>query len=68
MFFKIIAQVKGVPQFDISIKDTQVYSLKSGWNNIADQAFLEVVIFLMDGSVSICFHDTGNGDPAILFH
>ncbi|KAF9683596.1 hypothetical protein SADUNF_Sadunf04G0030300 [Salix dunnii] len=54
------------PLFDISIEGTQIYSLKSGWINHDDQAFTEALVFLTDGTASICFHSTGHGDPAIL--
>ncbi|CAL5412249.1 unnamed protein product [Camellia sinensis] len=55
------------PLFDVSVEGTQIYSLRSGWsNNIDEQAFVEALVFLTDGSVSLCFHGTGHGDPAIL--
>ncbi|XP_047325054.1 receptor-like protein 4 [Impatiens glandulifera] len=55
------------PLFDVSIEGTQIYSLKSGWSTHDDeQAFVEGLIFLTDGSASLCFHSTGHGDPAIL--
>lgn len=55
------------PLFDVSIEGTQIYSLRSGWSNSDDEeVFTEARMFLMDGSVSICFHSTGHGDPAIL--
>lgn len=54
------------PLFDISIEGTQIYSLQSGWTSHDDQVFTEAIVFLMDGTVSICFHSTGHGDPAIL--
>ncbi|XP_031279385.1 receptor-like protein 4 [Pistacia vera] len=54
------------PLFDISVEGTQIYSLKSGWSGHDDQAFAEALVFLTDGTVSICFHSTGHGDPAIL--
>ncbi|TKY71729.1 putative leucine-rich repeat receptor serine/threonine-protein kinase [Spatholobus suberectus] len=68
IFFGLVAQARATdePLFDISIQGTQIYSLKSGWTNQDDQAFTEAQVFLMDGSVSICFHGTGHGDPAIL--
>lgn len=53
------------PLFDISVEGTQIYSLKSGWSDHDDQAFAEALVFLRDGTVSICFHSTGHGDPAI---
>ncbi|KAL2341865.1 hypothetical protein Fmac_009805 [Flemingia macrophylla] len=68
IFFGLVAQARATnePLFDISIQGTQIYSLKSGWTNQDDQAFTEAQVFLMDRSVSICFHGTGHGDPAIL--
>ncbi|KDO77656.1 hypothetical protein CISIN_1g006035mg [Citrus sinensis] len=54
------------PLFDISVEGTQIYSLKSGWSDHDDRAFAEALVFLRDGTVSICFHSTGHGDPAIL--
>ncbi|KAK7331958.1 hypothetical protein VNO80_28703 [Phaseolus coccineus] len=68
IFFGLVAQtrVTDEPLFDISIQGTQIYSLKSGWTSQDDEAFTEAQVFLMDGSVSICFHGTGHGDPAIL--
>ncbi|XP_020230913.1 receptor-like protein 4 [Cajanus cajan] len=68
IFFGLVAQARATnePLFDISIQGTQIYSLKSGWTSQDDQAFTEAQVFLTDGSVSICFHGTGHGDPAIL--
>ncbi|XP_027932469.1 receptor-like protein 4 [Vigna unguiculata] len=68
IFFGLVAHttVTDEPLFDISIQGTQIYSLKSGWTTQDDQAFTEAQVSLMDGSVSICFHGTGHGDPAIL--
>ncbi|GKV00987.1 hypothetical protein SLEP1_g13590 [Rubroshorea leprosula] len=54
------------PLFDISIEGTLIYSMKSGWTKQEDQAFTEALVFLSDGTASICFHSTGHGDPAIL--
>ncbi|KAM1004839.1 hypothetical protein ACFX13_005030 [Malus domestica] len=54
------------PLFDISVEGTQITSLKSGWSTHDDQVFSEALVYLRDGSVSICFHSTGHGDPAIL--
>ena len=55
------------PLFDVSVEGTQMYSLRSGWsNNDNEQVFVEALVFLKDGSVSLCFHSTGHGDPAIL--
>lgn len=55
------------PLFDVSIEGTLIYSLPSGWSNHDDErSFLEALIFLKDGTASLCFHSTGHGDPAIL--
>uniref|UniRef100_A0A5B7APS0 Malectin-like domain-containing protein n=1 Tax=Davidia involucrata TaxID=16924 RepID=A0A5B7APS0_DAVIN len=54
------------PLFDVSVEGTQIYSLRSGWSNHDDEAFVEALVFLTDGSASLCFHSTGHGDPAIL--
>lgn len=55
------------PLFDVSVEGTQIYSLSSGWSNSDnEQVFAEALVFLTDGSVSLCFHSTGHGDPAIL--
>ncbi|XP_024987751.1 receptor-like protein 4 isoform X2 [Cynara cardunculus var. scolymus] len=55
------------PLFDVSVEGTVVYSLSSGWSNHDDeQAFVEALVFLEDGTASICFHSTGHGDPAVL--
>ncbi|KAG6573283.1 Receptor-like protein 4, partial [Cucurbita argyrosperma subsp. sororia] len=54
------------PLFDVSVEGTQICSLKSGWTNLDEQTFAEALVFLMDGSASLCFHSTGHGDPAIL--
>nr|AFK42489.1 unknown [Medicago truncatula] len=67
-FFALVAQARATnePLFDISIQGTQIYTLKPGWTTQDDQAFTEAQVFLMDRTVSICFHSTGHGDPAIL--
>ncbi|KAK6917596.1 Malectin-like domain [Dillenia turbinata] len=54
------------PLFDISVKGTLIYSMKLGWTHDDGQAFSEVLVFIKDRSVSICFHSTGHVDPAIL--
>ncbi|CAH2034153.1 unnamed protein product, partial [Thlaspi arvense] len=54
------------PLFDISIEGTQISSLKSGWSSNDDQVFAEALVFLLEGTSTICFHSTGHGDPAIL--
>ncbi|KAH1217266.1 Receptor-like protein 4 [Glycine max] len=68
IFFGLVGQSKDIsePLFDISIEGTQLYSLKPGWNYQIDQVFAEALVFLTNDSVSICFHSTGHGDPAIL--
>ncbi|XP_045811096.1 receptor-like protein 4 [Trifolium pratense] len=68
IFFGLVAQARATnePLFDISIQGTQIYSLKPGWTTQDDQPFTEARLFLMDRTVSICFHSTGHGDPAIL--
>ncbi|XAR59174.1 Non-specific serine/threonine protein kinase [Bertholletia excelsa] len=54
------------PLFDVSVEGTLVSSLQSGWSNHDDErAFVEALVFLDDGSASLCFHSTGHGDPAI---
>ncbi|XP_028796684.1 receptor-like protein 4 [Neltuma alba] len=62
----VTSRATSEPLFDISIDGTQIQSLKSGWTSQVDQVFAEALLFLMDGTVSICFHSTGHGDPAIL--
>lgn len=54
------------PLFDVSVEGTLFCSLKSGWSNNDEQTFAEALVFLSDGSASLCFHSTGHGDPAIL--
>ncbi|CAH9081291.1 unnamed protein product [Cuscuta epithymum] len=55
------------PLFDVSIEGTLIYSLPSGWSNHDDErAYVEALIFLEDGTASLCFHSTGHGDPTIL--
>lgn len=54
------------PLYDVSIQGTMVYELDSGWSQVEDQSFVEALVFVKDGSVQICFHSTGHGDPAIL--
>ncbi|KAK4259785.1 hypothetical protein QN277_006080 [Acacia crassicarpa] len=68
IFFGIVIQHSATsePLFDISIDGTLIHSLKPGWTNEDDQVFSEALVFLNNGSVSICFHSTGHGDPAIL--
>ncbi|KAG6638690.1 receptor-like protein 4 [Carya illinoinensis] len=68
IFFGLVAQANFdyEPLFDVSVEGTQIYSLQSGWSNQDDQAFAEALVFLTDNTVSLCFHSTGHGDPAIL--
>lgn len=54
------------PLFEVSVEGTLIYSLPSGWSNDDERAFVEGLIFLKDGTASLCFHSTGHGDPAIL--
>ncbi|KAK8511570.1 hypothetical protein V6N13_024201 [Hibiscus sabdariffa] len=68
IFFGLLAQsdFDNEPLFDMSVEGTLIHSLKSGWTTNNEQSFLETLVFLMDGTVSICFHSTGHGDPAII--
>lgn len=68
VFFALIADpnLENEPVFDVSVEGTQIYSLKPGWSNSEDQSFVEALVFVTDGSVSICFYSTGHGDPSIL--
>lgn len=68
IFFGLVAQtvLDNEPLFDISIEGTLIYSLNSGWSNHDDQVFAEAIVFLLDGTASICFHSTGHGDPTVL--
>ncbi|KAK4439969.1 Receptor-like protein 4 [Sesamum alatum] len=69
IYFGLVAEPSfdNEPLFDVSIEGTLIYSLPSGWSNHDDErAFVEVLIFLKDGTASLCFHSTGHGDPAIL--
>uniref|UniRef100_A0A2P2KXW2 Putative leucine-rich repeat receptor-like serine/threonine-protein kinase At2g14440 isoform X1 n=1 Tax=Rhizophora mucronata TaxID=61149 RepID=A0A2P2KXW2_RHIMU len=68
VFFGLVAlpNFDNEPLFDVSVEGTQIYSLKSGWSTHDDQVFTEAIVFLTDGTASICFHSTGRGDPAIL--
>lgn len=55
------------PLFDVSVEGTLVDSLSAGWSNHDDErSFTETIVFLTDGTVSLCFHSTGHGNPAIL--
>ncbi|EOY28184.1 hypothetical protein QUC31_012898 [Theobroma cacao] len=68
VFFGLVAQPDSdnEPLFDVSVEGTLIHSLKSGWTSHDDQVFAEAFVFLLDGTVSICFHSTGHGDPAII--
>ncbi|XVF27605.1 hypothetical protein REPUB_Repub14bG0122700 [Reevesia pubescens] len=68
IFFGLVAQPQfdNEPLFDVSVEGTLIHSLKSGWTSHDDQVFAEALVFLLDGTVSICFHSTGHGDPAII--
>ncbi|XP_052200743.1 receptor-like protein 4 [Diospyros lotus] len=69
VFFGLVLDptIDNEPLFDVSIEGTQICSLQSGWNGSDDeQVFVEALLFLTGRSVSICFHSTGHGDPAIL--
>ncbi|XVF25766.1 hypothetical protein REPUB_Repub13aG0241900 [Reevesia pubescens] len=68
IFFGLVAQPEfdNEPLFDVSVEGTLIHSLKSGWTSHDDQVFAEALVFLLDGTVSICFHSTGHGDPAII--
>ncbi|KAE8732484.1 Detected protein of confused Function [Hibiscus syriacus] len=68
IFFGLIAQpdFDNEPLFDVSVEGTLIHSLKSGWTSNDEQSFVEALVFLLDGTLSICFHSTGHGDPAII--
>ncbi|XP_074565406.1 receptor-like protein 4 [Curcuma longa] len=68
VFFALIADpgFGNEPIFDISVKGTQIYSLKPGWSNVDDQSFVEAFVFVTDSSLAACFHSTGHGDPSVL--
>ncbi|PKA46685.1 Putative leucine-rich repeat receptor-like serine/threonine-protein kinase [Apostasia shenzhenica] len=68
MFFALVADsnLSNEPVFDISVEGTQVYSMKPRWSNNDDQSFTEVLVFVTDKSLSLCFHSTGHGDPSVL--
>ncbi|KFK38399.1 hypothetical protein AALP_AA3G108000 [Arabis alpina] len=52
--------------FDISIEGTRVSSLLRGWSSHDDQVFAESLVYLLNGTATICFHSVGLGDPAII--
>ncbi|KAK6149938.1 hypothetical protein DH2020_017463 [Rehmannia glutinosa] len=69
IYFGLVAEPSfdNEPLFEVSVEGTLIYSLPSGWSNHDDErAFVEALIFLKDGTASLCFHSTGHGDPAIL--
>lgn len=69
IFFGLVAEPSfdNEPLFDVSIEGTLIYSLPSGWSNHDDErAFVEALVYLTDGTATLCFHSTGHGDPAIL--
>ncbi|KAJ0982996.1 hypothetical protein J5N97_011251 [Dioscorea zingiberensis] len=68
LFFALVGEpdVESEPLFDISLEGTQIYSMQPGWSNVDEQSFVEALVFVMDTSISICFHSTGHGDPSIL--
>ncbi|CAI9087411.1 OLC1v1021469C1 [Oldenlandia corymbosa var. corymbosa] len=69
IFFGLVSEpnFNNEPLFDVSIEGTLVYSLPTGWSNHDDeQAFVEAIVYLEDGTASLCFHSTGHGDPAIM--
>ncbi|TYJ17834.1 hypothetical protein E1A91_A09G080400v1 [Gossypium mustelinum] len=67
IFFGLVEhEIDNEPLFEVSIEGTIIHSLKSGWSKNDEQVFAEALVFLLDGSVSICFHSTGHGDPTII--
>ncbi|PIN06562.1 Non-specific serine/threonine protein kinase [Handroanthus impetiginosus] len=69
IYFGLVAEPSfdNEPLFDVSVEGTLIYSLPAGWSNHDDErAFVEALMFLKDGTASLCFHSTGHGDPAIL--
>lgn len=54
------------PVFDVSVDGTLVDSLSTGWTQDDEKVFTETLVFLTDGTVSLCFHSTGHGNPAII--
>lgn len=69
IFFGLVSDpnFENEPLFDVSVEGTLIYSLASGWSNHDDeQVFAEALVYLTDRSVSLCFHSTGHGDPAVL--
>ncbi|MBA0712839.1 hypothetical protein Golax_011912 [Gossypium laxum] len=67
IFFGLVEHdIDNEPLFEVSVEGTIIHSLKSGWSKNDEQVFAEALVFLLDGSVSICFHSTGRGDPTII--
>ncbi|KAG4129324.1 hypothetical protein ERO13_D09G072900v2 [Gossypium hirsutum] len=67
IFFGLVEhEIDNEPLFEVSVEGTIIHSLKSGWSKNDEQVFAEALVFLLDGSVSICFHSTGRGDPTII--
>ncbi|KAL1833507.1 hypothetical protein ACET3Z_003158 [Daucus carota] len=69
IFFGLVAEpgFDNEPLFDVSVEGTLIYSLPSGWSNHDDErAFVEALVYLTNGTATLCFHSTGHGDPAIL--
>ncbi|KAG8483311.1 hypothetical protein CXB51_022282 [Gossypium anomalum] len=67
IFFGLVEhEIDNEPLFEVSVEGTIIHSLKSGWSKNDEQVFAEALVFLLDGSVSICFHSTGHGDPTII--
>ncbi|GAB4831166.1 Receptor-like protein 4 [Ancistrocladus abbreviatus] len=69
MFFGLVADPNfdNEPLFDVSVEGTLVYSLNTGWSTgDSEQVFAEALVFLTEGTASLCFHSTGHGDPAVL--
>ncbi|TYG53284.1 hypothetical protein ES288_D09G097300v1 [Gossypium darwinii] len=67
IFFGLVEhEIDNEPPFEVSVEGTIIHSLKSGWSKNDEQVFAEALVFLLDGSVSICFHSTGRGDPTII--
>ncbi|GMJ08293.1 receptor like protein 4 [Hibiscus trionum] len=67
IFFGLVKHdIDNEPLFEVSVEGTIIHSLKSGWTNNDEQVFAEALVFLLDNTISICFHSTGHGVPAII--
>ncbi|XP_039000248.1 receptor-like protein 4 isoform X2 [Hibiscus syriacus] len=67
IFFGLVEHdIDNEPLFEVSVEGTIIHSLKSGWTSHDEQVFAEALVFLLDNTVSICFHSTGHGDPSII--